>query len=66
MDQKSVEPLKMMVEKEQESKKEFLHVVRRYVNEFQILFTFILSNLSEGLKQFYSDLQNYYFYVFTR
>ena len=66
MDQKSVEPLKMMVEKEQESKKEFLHVVRRYVNEFQILFMFILSNLSEGLKQFYSDLQNYYFYVFTR
>ena len=32
LDQKSIEPLKMMIEQEQESKKEFLQVVHRYVN----------------------------------
>lgn len=30
-DHKSIEPLKMMVEQEQESKSQFLYVVRRYV-----------------------------------
>ncbi len=30
-DHKSIEPLKMMVEQEQQSKSQFLYVVRRYV-----------------------------------
>jgi hypothetical protein len=30
-DQKTIEPLKMMVEQEQESKSQFLYVVRTYV-----------------------------------
>jgi hypothetical protein len=45
-DHKSIEPLKMMVEQEQESKSEFLHVVRRYVYRLRLLLI-TLSNIQK-------------------
>jgi hypothetical protein len=39
-DHQSIEPLKMMVEQEKQSKSQFLHVVEKYVEQFFLSFVY--------------------------